>query len=346
MRPVSSIVPASMLRVAVIGYGYWGPNIVRNLVLLPQASVSWVCDINPKTLTTIPRQYPTIGVTKRIEDVFSDKKTDAVIIVTPPSTHFSLAKAALEAGKHVLVEKPMTQTASESRKLIALARTKRKTLMVDHTFLFTPAVAKLREIIRRGVLGRVFYVDSVRTNLGLFQKDSNVIADLAVHDFSIADYLFGQMPTGIAATGISQKELHQETVAHIAISYGQTLFVHSHVSWLSPIKIRRMIFVGTKKMAVYDDMEPSEKIKIYDKSVSVARDPKQSYALRVGYRSGAASVPRLGVEEALTGVVREFVRAVRTGRPPRTGGTQGLLVVRCISAATKSLRSGGKVIRV
>ncbi len=335
-----------MIRIAVIGFGYWGPNIVRNLSLVTNASVSWVCDINPKTLASVSRIYPTIRTTNHIEDVLSDTKTHAVIIVTPPSSHFALAQQALKANKHVLLEKPMTSSASDSVKLIALAKSHKRTLMVDHTFLFTPAVRKLKEIISRGTLGQVLYVDSVRTNLGLFQKDSNVIADLAVHDFSIMHYLFGKTPTQISATGIAQQDLHQETVAHIAATYDHSLFLHSHVSWLSPIKIRRMIIVGTKKMAVYDDVEPSEKIKIYDKSVSVTSDPKEAYALRVGYRSGAAVVPKLEVGEALFGVVSEFTRAITAGRSPITDGNQGLLVVRCIEAATKSLRNEGKPVRL
>ena len=336
----SSIVPVSMIRIGVIGYGYWGPNIVRNLVSLPRVTVSWVSDINPTTLRTIPRLYPTIRVTQNTSDVFDDPKTDAVIIVTPPSTHFPLALKALKAKKHVLVEKPMTTSPKDAAKLIALAARNKKILMVDHTFVYTPAIMQLKKIIQSGTLGEIRSVDSVRTNLGLFQKDSNVISDLAVHDFSIMDYLFRLTPTSISATGLTDGSLKQETVAYVSTHYGKRVFLHTHVSWLSPIKIRRMIFVGTKKMAVYDDMEPSEKIKIYDKSVSVTKE------LRVGYRSGAAFVPRLGTEEALSGLVREFTRAIVSGKQPRTDGTQGFLVVRCIEAATKSLRSGGKSIRL
>lgn len=335
-----------MIKIGVIGYGYWGPNIVRNLVLLPRASVSWICDINPKVIAHIPRQYPTIKTTSNTDDVLKDPETDAVVIVTPPATHFPLAKRALASGKHVLIEKPMTQSAGDAKLLIALAGSRKKILMVDHTFLYTPALRKLKEIVDKNILGRVFYIDSTRTNLGLFQKDSNVVADLAVHDFSIMDYLFGKFPKTITATGIQDEHLHQETVAHITATYERSLFLHSHVSWLSPIKIRRMIVVGTKKMAVYDDIEPSEKIKIYDKSVSVTADPKQAHALRVGYRSGAASVPAIGVEEALAGVVSEFARSIQTGRPPLTDGNRGLVVVRCIEAATKSLRNGGKIVNL
>lgn len=321
-----------MITIGVIGYGYWGPNIVRNLLSLPNTAVSWICDINPKVL---PK---TIGTTSNPEDIFADKKTDAVVIVTPPSTHFNLATRALKTGKHVLVEKPMTTTAKDAQTLVTLAKKQKKILMVDHTFLYTPAVRKLKEIISKRTLGQIFYVDNVRTNLGLFQKDSNVIDDLAVHDFSIMDYLFDAKPESIAATGMNNRNLNQETVAYISARYSNNLFLHCHVSWLSPVKIRRMIFVGTKKMVVYDDMEPSEKIRIYDKSVTVTHD------LRVGYRSGNVVIPKLEAREALFGVITEFTRAIRTGRPPLTDGTQGLLVVRCIEAATKSLRTSGKAI--
>lgn len=333
-----------MIRIAVIGFGYWGPNLVRNFARLPQVSVSWVCDLNPKVLTDLPRLYPTIHTTEKTSDIFEDPKTNAVVIATPPSTHFSLAKQALDKGKHVLVEKPLAQTSKEASTLVALAKRANKALMVDHTYIYTPAISLLRRIIRSGALGQIIVVDSVRTNLGLFQKDSNVMADLAVHDFSIMDYVFGQTPISITATGLSDASLGQETIAYVSARYGKSLLLHTHVSWLSPIKIRRMMFVGTKKMLLYDDIEPSEKIKIYDKSVSVNRDPKDVYALRVGYRSGDVSIPHIGVEEGLWGMVREFARAIRTSKPATTDGTQGYRVVRCIEAATKSLRNGGKSI--
>lgn len=325
-----------MTRIGVIGYGYWGPNIIRNLLQTPRVTVSWICDANPMVL---PKRSH-IKTTTNISDVFSDTTTDAVIIVTPPSTHFDLATRALNAGKHILVEKPMTTTGKDAQALVNLAKTQKKILMVDHTFLYTPAVKKLKKIIKNGTLGQVFYVDSVRTNLGLFQKDSNVIDDLAVHDFSIMDYLFDAKPESVAATGMNNTNLHQETVAYISARYSNDLFLHCHVSWLSPVKIRQMIFVGTKKMVVYDDIEPSEKIRIYDKSVSVTHD------LRVGYRSGTVTIPKLDIQEALFGVVSEFVRAIRTGRQPLADGAQGLLVVRCIEAATKSLRNSGKTILI
>jgi predicted dehydrogenase len=331
-----------MTSVAVLGYGYWGPNIVRNFSRLTNARVSWVCDLNPKTLLEIPQIYPTIQTTQDPKRIFTDSTVDAVVIVTPTISHFSLAQKALLSGKHVLVEKPITSTAAEAAKLVKLARVKKRTLMVDHTFIYTPAIQKLRTIIQAKILGDITSIDCVRTNLGLLQKDSNVIYDLAVHDFSIIDYLLGASPKTIFATGVTQKQLAQETVSYITAKYKNNLLVHSHVSWLSPIKIRRMIFVGTKKMLIYDDIEPTEKIKIYDKGISLVKDPKQSYQLRVGYRNGEITIPAIPVEEGLYGMAREFIQAIQNKRTAATDGSMGMRVVKCLEAATKSQRSGGK----
>ncbi len=333
-------------RIAVIGYGYWGPNIVRNFSKIKDTKVTWVCDMNPKVLAEIPHLYPAIHVTNNMGEIVKSADVDAVVIATPTSSHFALAKQALAAGKHVLVEKPMTQTVREATQLVRLAKKAKKILMVDHTFIYTPAIQKIKSIIEKKELGDIYYVDSVRTNLGLLQKDSNVIFDLATHDFSIMDYLFRQMPRTISATGISHKQLNQETVAHIAAMYKNNLFLHCHVNWLSPEKIRRMIFVGTKKMLTYDDIEPSEKIKIYDKGVSFTKDPKQSYQLRIGYRSGDITSPHLPIEEGLSGMAKEFVKSIQSKRHPITDGEMGLRVVRCITKATESLRSHGKPVKV
>jgi predicted dehydrogenase len=335
-----------MLRIAVIGYGYWGPNIVRNFSKVPGVTISWVCDLNPKTLTEIPKLYPTIQTTNDLSVVFSDTSVDAVVIVTPPATHFALATRAILSGKHVLVEKPMTRSISEARKLVSLAKTKKKILMVDHTFIYTPAIKKLRSIIHSGILGDIYSIDCVRTNLGLLQKDSNVIYDLAVHDFSIIDYLFRVPPIRIHAVGIRQKQLGQETVSYISVTYPNDLFVHCHVSWLSPVKIRRMIVLGTKKMLIYDDIEASEKIKIYDKGVSFTKNPKLSYQLQVGYRSGSVTIPHIDIEEGLFAMAKEFARAIRTKKAPLTDGSMGARVVQCLELATKSLRSGNKTMTV
>ena len=272
--------------------------------------------------------------------------TEAVVIVTPPATHFQMASYFLKAGKHILVEKPMTQTEKDARTLVRLAKKYGKILMVDHTFIYTPAVVKLHEIIKSNVLGNIYSIDSVRTNLGLIQKDSNVIYDLAVHDFAIIDYLFGHLPETVTVNGFMQKEIKQASVAHITALYPTNLFVHAHVSWLSPIKIRRMIFIGTKKMLVYDDIESTEKIKIYDKGVSFIHDPKQYLHLRVGYRSGDVVAPDIPIEEGLFGMAKEFVTCIATGKQPITDGRAGLRVVRCLEKATASVRTGGKTIIV
>jgi len=335
-----------MIHIGVVGYGYWGPNIVRNLSRFPSVSISWICDLNPNTFVDIPRLYPTIRTTTSIQDVLSDPTTTAVIIATPPKTHFTIANQAIRVGKHVLVEKPMTCSVMEAKKLVAIAKAKKRILMVDHTYVYTPTIQKLKKIIDSDLLGSIYYIDSVRTNLGILQKDSNVIADLAVHDFSIIDYLFNKMPTSLSATGITLEEIHQETVAHITARYPNGLFLHSHVSWLSPIKIRRMTLVGKKKMAIYDDIESSEKLKIYDKGVSFEHDPKQSYQLRIGYRNGAVMIPPTHIEEGLFGVVKEFIHAIETKKSPITDGAMGLRVVRCLTKATKSLQNGGIPIAV
>jgi predicted dehydrogenase len=335
-----------MIKIAVVGYGYWGPNIVRNFSRLDGVGVSWVVDTNPKTLTEIPLLYPTIKTTTQLSDVLNDETTTAVVIVTPPVTHYDLASKCLRHNKHVLVEKPLTQTVAEGKKLVALAKKKKKILMVDHTFIYTPAVQYLHTLIKSGTLGTLYYIDSVRTNLGLLQKNSNVVHDLSVHDFSIIDYLCGHIPKYVTATGYFQKEIKQETVAYITATYPNNLFMHCHVSWMSPIKIRRMIFVGTKKMAIYDDIESSEKIKIYDKGVSFIKDPKQSLQLRIGYRNGDVIAPNIPIQEGLYGMAKEFIRAITTKKQPLTDGQMGLRVVCCLTKATESLRKNGKVIRI
>ena len=327
-----------MIRIGVIGYGYWGPNIVRNIARFPKAAISWICDMREEVLSDIPRLYPTIKTTKKAQDIFGDPDTDAVIIATPPSTHFLLATSALKAGKHVLVEKPMTQTSEEAKKLIALAKAKHRTLMVDHTYIYTSAVQKLFEIIHSGELGQIVAIDCVRTNLGLLQQSTNVICDLAAHDISILDYLLSSSLVSISATGIMQKELGQESVAYISAIYPGNICVHMHVSWLSPVKVRRIVIIGTKKMVVYDDIESSEKIKIYDKGVSFTKEPKHAYQLRVGYRNGDVVAPTLHIEEGLYGVIHEFIDSIANKRPPLTDGAMGLRVIRSLEAATKSIR--------
>ncbi|OGG23931.1 hypothetical protein A3A79_01885 [Candidatus Gottesmanbacteria bacterium RIFCSPLOWO2_01_FULL_43_11b] len=335
-----------MTRIGLIGYGYWGPNLARNFSAHPNVQLTWICDMRKHVLSKLPLLYPMTKTTTRASDVFSDPDTDAVVVATPISTHVPLARAALRARKHVLVEKPLAPTGKDAKMLVTLARKKRKILMVDHTYIYTPAVQKIKEIIASGELGKVFFIDSVRTNLGLVQADSNVIFDLATHDFAILDFLFGKNPTVVSATGFSVGGTREEAVAYVSARYGKELFLHTHVSWLYPIKIRTMIFVGTKKMLVFDDVEPSEKIKIYDKGISVSLDPKNRYQMRVGYRTGSVVSPHLPLTEALSGMAKEFIRAIEKNRKPTTDGTSGTNVVSAIEAATKSLRTGGKHIRL
>ena len=335
-----------MMHIAVVGYGYWGPNIVRNFFRLKNVSVSWVADSDKKKLTTVSLLYPSVRTTSDLSDITRDPSVGAVVIVTPPATHFTLAKQFLLKGKHVLVEKPMTKNLGEAKQLVDLARRQKKILMVDHTFVYTPAVQFIRSSISSGLLGSVYYIDSVRTNLGLFQKDTNVITDLAVHDFSIMEYLFARAPKTLSAIGYTQKEIKQAAVAHITAQYQNGLFLHCHVSWLSPVKIRQMIFVGTKKMLVYNDIDPSEKIKIYDKGVSFTKDPKTELKLRIGYQSGTIVVPDIPIEEGLHGMAKEFINSISSGNPPITDGRMGLSVVQCLTKANQSFDAGGVPIQI
>jgi predicted dehydrogenase len=330
-----------MIRIGIIGFGYWGPNILRNFSQQSDVAVSWVCDINPKTTTLVEKQYPGVRVTPNASDIFADSTCDAVVIVTPISTHFALAKKALESEKHVLVEKPMTQTTSESEELITIAAKRKKMLMVDHTFLYTPAVKEIKKIIASKKLGDILHIDCVRTNLGLLQKDSNVIYDLATHDLSIIDYLFNCSPSSVSASGVTLKGTSQETVAYMNASYPNGMHVHAHVSWISPVKVRKITFVGSKKMLVYDDMEPTEKIKIYDKSISLISDPHAQHQLRVGYRIGSTIAPHIDVAEGLTGMVQAFIKSIKRNRPPPSDGIQGKRIVHILESATTSIRNNG-----
>jgi len=335
-----------MIHIGIIGFGYWGPNVARNIRSLPNVDISWICDRNPHVLKDIPRQYPTAKTTTDVRQVLADPKTDAVVIATPLATHVSLAQAALSAGKHVLVEKPLSPTVAEAIILVALAKSRKRTLMVDHTYLYTPEVIKIRDIIQSGQLGKVFFIDSVRTNLGVIRSDSNVIFDLATHDFSIIDYMFAKAPNAVSGTGFAPQKMQQETVAYITARYPNGLFFHTHVSWLSPVKIRTMMFVGTKRMLVYNDIEPSEKIKIYDKGISALTDPHAQYQLRIGYRTGGMTAPRLPMREGLLTMAEDFVKAITKGENPVSDGPMGIRVIRAVESATQSIRTDGKEVRL
>ncbi|MEW5924369.1 MAG: Gfo/Idh/MocA family oxidoreductase, partial [Candidatus Zixiibacteriota bacterium] len=279
-------------------------------------------------------------------DILHSKDIDAVVIATPVSTHFPLGMEALENGKHLLMEKPMTATTEQAEVLIETAERKKLTLMVDHTFIYTAAVMKIKEIVSSGELGEIYYFDSVRVNLGLFQSDVNVVWDLAPHDVSIMDHLLEQTPHSISATGVAHFDNGIENMAYISVMYDSGLIGHVHVNWLAPVKIRKTLICGSKKMIVYDDVEPSEKVKVYNKGVDYIKKREEAYDILVQYRTGDMLAPKLDLVEALTLVSQEFYDAINENRKPLTDGMTGLRVVRILEAANTSLKHGGKVIKL
>lgn len=326
-----------MIRIGVIGYGYWGPNIVRNFVANSDCQVVRICDKNEKALSQVSRLYPSIDLTSDAEDVLTATDTDAVAVVTPVSTHFDLARRALQNGKHVFVEKPFTANSQQAEELIELADRKNLKIMVDHTFLFTGAVRKMKEIIDAGTLGSLLYYDSSRVNLGLFQHDVNVIWDLAPHDLSIIDYLIGEEPEHIVATGENHFNGHED-LAYITIYFPNKMIAHLNVNWLSPVKVRTTLVGGEKKMLVWNDIEPDEKIRIYDKGVDVS-SREGVYDLLVSYRSGDMWAPKVDQIEALKLETEYFVNCIVSGETPFNDGPAGLRVVRMLEAADQSIKS-------
>lgn len=335
-----------MIKFGVIGYGYWGPNLVRNFAEANGAAIAAVADVDTSKLDIVNKRYPAVRTTTRFQDLLDDPGVDAIAIATPVNTHFELGMAALKAGKHLWLEKPMTETSLQARKLIDEAAKRNLCLFVDHTFIYTGAIRKMREIIKSGDLGRVYYYDSVRINLGLFQRDVNVISDLAVHDFSILDYLLGEHPVAISASGMNHFPGTPENLGFITLFYESGTIAHCNVSWLAPVKVRQILIGGSKKMITYDDLEPSEKVKIYDKGVSFTDDPKQIHELRVGYRTGDMWAPKLAGTEALRLGAEHFVDCIADGKTPETDGNLGLRVVELIEAATSSMRGRGETVYI
>lgn len=334
-----------MINCGFIGYGYWGPNMVRNFYATKDVKVFKVCDLKPQRMDLVRVTYPSVEVTTDHREVIKDPKIDALVISTPVSTHFSLAKEALDNGKHVLLEKPMTSTTDEAEKLIELAEKKKRVLMVDHTFLYTGAVRKIKEVVERGELGNIYYFDSVRVNLGLFQHDINVIWDLAPHDFSIMDYILQKEPEMVSAVGVSHLG-DLENIAYITVQFGDNLLAHIHVNWLAPVKVRTTLIGGSKRMIVYDDTEPSEKVKIYDRGVTYVEKAEDVYQMLVQYRTGDMLAPKLDTTEALKLVSREFIDSINQNRKPLTDGEAGLRVVKLLQAANQSLKQKGKPIEL
>ena len=333
-----------MINFGVIGYGYWGPNVVRNLDSLADARVLAISDTSPSARARAQKTYPGIRITEDAAEVISSTDIDAVAIITPVWTHFDLAKMALENGKHAFVEKPFTSNAAQAEELINLAARNNLRVMVDHTFLFTPAVRKIKQLLQDGTLGKLYYYDSTRVNLGLFQHDVNVIWDLAPHDLSIVDYLIEQSPDEIVATG--QTHLNGfEDVAFITLYFPNEVIAHINVNWLSPVKVRTTLIGGAKKMLVWNDLEADEKVKIYDKGVQIT-SREGLYNLLVNYRSGDMWAPKLEQVEALRQELSYFVDCITEGQTPFNDGVAGLRVVRMLEAANHSLRQRGVAVPV
>ena len=333
-----------MIRTGVIGYGYWGPNIVRNLRSLEGCQLAAVCDQSPVALQRVRQAYPDLPVSTNPYDLLTSPQIDAVAVVTPVGTHFELAKVALENGKHVFVEKPFTSTTQQAEELIELADRKNLRIMVDHTFLFTGAVRKIRELIEEGVLGDLYYYDSTRVNLGLFQHDVSVIWDLAPHDLAIMDFLIPAKPDAVIATG----ETHLNglvDVAYITIYFPGNTIAHINVNWLSPVKIRTTLIGGEKKMLVWNDLEADEKIKIYDKGVQV-QNGNGLYDLLVSYRAGDMWAPRVEQSEALKVELDYFIDCVTKNQTPVNDGVAGCRVVSLLEAADRSLSARGRAIQL
>ena len=337
----------SHIGIAVVGCGYWGPNLIRNFAEEPRAQVRWICDLDKSRLESMQRRYPFVCTTTRYDEVLSDKDVGAVVIATPVQTHHSLARLALDAGKHVLVEKPLADQVALAEDLVQQAQRHARILMVDHTFVYTGAVRYLKKLYDESWLGELWYIDSVRINLGLFQHDVNVVWDLASHDLSIVTHLLNKDPVTVQATGACHTGNHIEDVAYLNLDFGNHLIANFHVNWLSPVKVRQMIFGGSDRMVIYNDLEPSEKLHIYDRGIEVKADNREGiYNLLVSYRSGDMWAPTLDGMEALKVEVGHFLDCIEHGERPMTEGEAGLRVVKILEAAQMSIKAGGKRVAV
>jgi predicted dehydrogenase len=333
------------LRIGIVGYGYWGPNLVRNFSSCPLTEVAAVCDANPARIEACRRTHGHLETVASLDQLL-EMRLDAVAIATPVSTHFPVAQRCLEAGKHVWVEKPLAASVSEARAMIDLAERCGRVLMVDHTYLFTNGVRRIKELIEHDELGELYYVDSVRINLGLFQNDVNVIWDLAPHDLSIVDHIVPADSRSIAAWGCGHTASGIEDIAYVNVDYGDSLLANFHVNWLSPVKIRQMIFAGSRKSLIFNELNTTEPIKVYDKGIELAgTDAEERRRLMVSYRTGDVWSPHVEPGEALQAAVKHFAECVRDQTAPLSDGRLGLRVVRLLEAATRSIRAqGGRVV--
>jgi predicted dehydrogenase len=331
-----------MTTVAIVGHGYWGPNLLRNYMEVPGVSVKWVCDPRPEALDKVRRRNPSQATTADYDEVLADAAVDAVVIATPISTHFPLAKAAMEAGKHVFVEKPMTSSTVDAEELVQLAHNTGLTLMVGHTFVFSPPVRKLGDLIHRGQLGDIHFITSSRVNLGLHQKDVSVVWDLATHDLSILYYWLGEAAASVYVTGRGCIVPDIPDVAFVNLRFPSGVIANIDIAWLSPVKLRRTVIVGSQRMALYDDTESVEKVKVFDHGVDY-KDPETFGEFHLSYRTGDIVAPKLDTIEPLFAEASHFIECVTTGRRPITDGLAGLQVVASLEAAERSLRNCGGV---
>lgn len=332
------------MKIGILGLGYWGPNLIRNFSANNEVDTVYGCDVNEKRLKWIKEKFPNVILSSDAENFVKKADADCIAIALPVGLHFKYAKMALEAGKHIWVEKPFTATSKEAEELIELSEKKNLKIFVDHTFIYTGAVQKIKEIIAGGNLGDIFYFDSVRVNLGLFQSDVNVIWDLAPHDLSIMDFVLNKKIVAVSANGIANYYNH-ENIAHISVYFENNCFAHFHVNWTSPVKIRRMIIGGDKKMLVFDDMENFEKIKIYDSGIEI-QDKESIYNALVQYRIGDMYSPKVNQTEALSLGAKEFISSIKENRKPLTSGEEGLKVVKILEAADKSIKNKGKLVEI
>ena len=333
------------VKLGVIGAGYWGPNIIRNFYQIPTSEMAICCDLDEKRLTHMKNLYPNIATTTNYSDLTDDPTIDAIAVCTHVSAHHPLAKKALEAGKHVLIEKPFTAKVDEAEELVEIAKKNGCIIMVDHTFEYTAGVNKMKEIIESGLLGDVMYVNCSRLNLGIFQRDINVVWDLAPHDFSIMSHVVPKDPVAISALSTEHFGRGTEDVAFIAAHFDNGFIAHFHCNWLSPVKIRRTLISGNRKMLVWDDLAPDEKIKIYDRGVEI-RNQTGVHELLVSYRSGDMYAPKISSVEALQSEARYFLECIEKNQVPFNDGEAGLKVVRMLEAADRSMKLGGEKIKL
>lgn len=332
--------------IGVIGYGYWGPNLVRNFSEIPESRIVSVSDLCSERLDELKLRHSRIQATTDYRELLADQAIDAIVIATPVSTHFELALQALHAGKHVLVEKPLTATSEQGERLLEEADRCKRVLMVDHTFVYTGAVRKIKDLLETEKLGQLYYYDSVRVNLGLFQHDVSVLWDLAVHDLSIMDYLLTDRPCAVSAVGVAHVPGQPKDVAYLNCFFNSHLIAHFHVNWLAPVKIRRTLIGGDRQMIVYDDLEPSEMVKVYNKGITLNNGSEGIYQLLVGYRTGDMWAPQLDRTEALRVEALHFLECIKNNRKPLTDGHVGLRVVRILEAATHSIAQRGRPVEL